>query len=192
MTHISVNMKSGRAARMLRALAMVAVAGSCGAALASDPPAAAPARAATPAPAAAPAAPAAEVAATAPKAKPAPAPLPAITAVKSSRTYTPKAGESLDRVIAQTMADSPLKIEVLRQAFTSLNPQALVAGSTSRLRAGVQMDIPDHDQLLASLVAQTAGKKESATPAGHADTTANWSGPVAGARDDRRQWIRYP
>ena len=46
MTHISVNMKSGRAARMLRALAMVAVAGSCGAVLASDPPAAAPTRAA--------------------------------------------------------------------------------------------------------------------------------------------------
>jgi len=192
MTHISVNMESGRAARMLGALAMVAVAGSCGVALASDPPAAAPTRAAAPAPAAAPAAPAAEMAATAPKAKPAPAPLPAITAVKSSRTYTPKAGESLDRVIAQTMADSPLKIELLRQAFTSLNPQALVAGSTSRLRAGVQMDIPDHDQLLASLMTQTAGKKEAAPPAAHADTTANWSGPVAGARDDRRQWIRYP
>ena len=188
MTHITVNAESGRGARFLGALAMAAFTGSYGPVMAAAP---APAAAPMPA-AAAPAVEATVAAPTKPRAAPAPSALPTLAVVKSSRTYTPKAGESLDRVIAQTMADSPLKIEVLRQAFTSLNPQALVAGSTSRLRAGVQMDIPDHDQLLASLVAQTAGKKESATPAGHADTTANWSGPVAGARDDRRQWIRYP
>ena len=62
-----------------------------------------------------------------------------LTVPKLLRTYTTKAGDKLDRIIQKTMADSPLKIELLRQAFMELNPQAFPSGSgrTKLCRQGV-------------------------------------------------------
>ena len=43
--------------------------------------------------------------------------------LKSSFTYTPFAGESLERIIAKTMPNTELKQEVVAEAFRALNPQ---------------------------------------------------------------------
>lgn len=102
--------------------------------------------------------------------------------IKSARTYTPQAGESLDSVIRKTMVDSPLKIELLRQAYLNLNPQAFVAGNVGRLRAGVALRVPDHDQLMRATLAPQA-KDTDASP--------SRSGPQSGA-NERRDWVRYP
>lgn len=117
---------------------------------------------------------------------PAPAPAPAQTATHASDTagsYTPKPKETLDQVIQKTMAASPLKIELLRQAFIKHNPQAFMPGSQSKFKKGALLKIPDHDQLLL----ETMQVHEK-----NADLQAAQTGHTSGSREERRQWVRYP
>ncbi len=39
-------------------------------------------------------------------------------------TYQVESGDTLDKVIRKTMPDSPLRIEILRNAYVQQNPQA--------------------------------------------------------------------
>ncbi len=107
---------------------------------------------------------------------PAPAPAPA-------RSYLPKTGETLDQVIARTLPDSPLKIELLRQAFIAQNPQAIAPGKVPKLRKGVPLLVPDHDALLrmhlGSLVA----------PAEAAPANARFSPSTS---EERKRWVQFP
>lgn len=98
-------------------------------------------------------------------------------------SYTPKSKETLDQVIKKTMAASPLKIELLRQAFIKHNPNAFMAGSQSKFKKGVSLKIPDHDQLLLDTM-QVHEKTTDLQPA--------QAGNTSGSRDERRQWVRYP
>jgi Tfp pilus assembly protein FimV len=86
-------------------------------------------------------------------------------------------------VIQKTMAASPLKIELLRQAFIKHNPQAFMAGSKSKFKKGVSLKIPDHDQLL--LETMKVHEKTTDLQPVQADSTS-------GSREERRQWVRYP
>jgi Tfp pilus assembly protein FimV len=113
-------------------------------------------------------------------------PAPVKTPTQASDTagsYTPKPKETLDQVIQKTMAASPLKIELLRQAFIKHNPQAFMAGSKSRFKKGVSLKIPDHDQLLLETM-QVHEKTTDLQPA--------QAGNTSGSREERRQWVRYP
>lgn len=113
-----------------------------------------------------------------------PSPLVASAAPKPQRTYTPKAGEKLDRVIQQTMANSPLKIEILRKAFVDLNPHAFVAGNANQMRKGAVLQIPDVQHAVGPAIPSPAPKE--------AVVTNNVSGPMSGSTDERRHWVRYP
>ena len=106
-----------------------------------------------------------------------------LAAPKLPRTYTTKAGDKLDRIIQKTMADSPLKIELLRQAFVELNPQAFPSGSTGQMRKGVVLQIPDSPKLLSSKLVST-----SQDPA----AIKKVSGYLSDSFDERRHWVRYP
>jgi Tfp pilus assembly protein FimV len=101
-------------------------------------------------------------------------------------SYKPKSGESLDHVIAQTMADSPLKIELLRQAFIDLNPHAFVPAKVKapnlQLRKGVSLTVPDSQQLLQALVPP---KAELASANQNGDTSLD-------AAIERKSWIHFP
>lgn len=100
--------------------------------------------------------------------------------------YTPKSGESLDQVIFQTMANSPLKIELLRQAIINLNPNAFepAKGKTPslRLRKGVSLRLPDSAQLLQAFVPP---KPELAS----IDQSAN---SALDGTMERKSWIHFP
>ena len=114
---------------------------------------------------------------------------PTATPAKPLRTYTPKAGESLGRVIEQTMAGSPLSVEVLRKAFVDLNPQAFVAGNASKMRAKVSLKVPDSQRLIQVVLAPhiPANLVAAAT-----DESKSRSGSPSGVSDERRHWVRYP
>jgi len=116
---------------------------------------------------------------------------PAAVAAPTNRllTYTPKAGESLDRVIKQTMADSPLKIEVLRKAFVDLNGHAFIAGNPSRLRANVALQVPDSQRLTQIVLSPQQSTTVATAPVVE---TENGSGSTVGVTEGRRHWIRYP
>lgn len=101
----------------------------------------------------------------------------------AGRSYTVQRGDTLDRVIQKTMATSPLKIELLRQAFLDGNPQAFVSGNVSRLRAGAVLQVPDHSQLLRSVVLPVLEGADAAAVAG---------GGRSSNASDRRSWVRFP
>ena len=96
------------------------------------------------------------------------------------RTYTPKPGESLDRVIANTMADSPLRIELLRQAYVESNPGAFLQGKVPQPRKNVALTVPNHEQLLKRFLPPMASGDAAQHP-------ANGSGS-----EERRRWVQYP
>ncbi|MFZ2738501.1 MAG: hypothetical protein WBI20_08840 [Burkholderiaceae bacterium] len=113
---------------------------------------------------------------------PAPALNPATpgAAAPAARHYTPKAGESLDRVIANTLADSPLKIELLRQAYVEQNPSAFLPGKMPQLRKGVVLSVPDPEQLLQKYAPPKPSVSAAQQPA------------PSSSSEERRRWVQYP
>ncbi len=100
--------------------------------------------------------------------------------VASGRTYKVLRGESLDKVIQKTMADSPLRIELLRNAFIELNPQAFPGGQASRMRATEPLNVPDSVQLLRAV----------ATPLLETEDASRAAAPASA--EQQRRWVRFP
>ena len=98
------------------------------------------------------------------------------------RNYTPKAGESLDRVIANTLADSPLKIELLRQAYVEQNPSAFFPGKVPKLRKNVVLTVPNPEQLRQKYLLPKPGV--AAAAAQHPEPKPS--------SEDRHRWVQYP
>lgn len=96
------------------------------------------------------------------------------------RTYTPKAGESLDRVIANTLADSPLKIELLRHAYIELNPSAFVQGKVPQLRKNVVLTVPNPEQLLKKFLPPLPSASAAQQPI------------LVPTSEERWRWVQYP
>ena len=107
-------------------------------------------------------------------------------ATPAAKTYKPKAGETLDQVIAKTMGASPLSMTILRQAFIDQNPQAIVAGKPPKLptlRKGATLNLPDHDLLLRNVLA-------SVTPmAAPGETTPR---AAQSTPEERKRWVQFP
>ena len=113
----------------------------------------------------------------------APAKSPTNTAASAAKTYKPKAGETLDQVIAKTMASSPLSTAILRQAFIEQNPQAIIAGKVPKLRKGATLVVPDHDQLVQRTLGPLAPANESTQPLVSARSSSF---------EERKRWVQYP
>ena len=141
-----------------------------------------PVHAASPEPSPAAAAPAAPAAASPTKAAKM-APTASASAVASGSTYTVARGDTLDRVIQKTLPGSPLKIELLRQAFVQLNPQAFPDGRPARMQAEAVLQVPDALQLL-----RTVAMPLLESP----DLTAGHSAASTASPDERRRWVRFP
>ena len=95
-------------------------------------------------------------------------------------TYTPKSSDTLDKIIGLTLKDSPLRIEILRQAFISQNPKAFTGGKTLKVTKGLVLSVPDHDQLLLD----TVGEKVQAIATIRHEASTN--------AEERKRWVRYP
>ena len=98
--------------------------------------------------------------------------------------YTVREGDTLDKVIRLHMGNSPLRIEILRDAVVKQNPHAFVKGSTKVLLANAVITVPNHTELLQMQLGSALPKAEAAP----APATTNTS-----MVDDRRKtWVRYP
>jgi Tfp pilus assembly protein FimV len=106
--------------------------------------------------------------------------LKAASPTQAVRNYTPKAGESLDRVIANTLADSPLKIELLRQAYVEQNPGAFLPGKVPQLRKNVVLTVPNPEQLRQKFLLP----KPSEAAAQHPEPRPS--------SEERQRWVQYP
>ena len=107
------------------------------------------------------------------------APVAELPVAASTQTYTVKRGETLDKIIQKTMADSPLRMELLRKAFIQLNPQAFPGGQASRLRADQVLQVPDAMQLLRAVAMPLLEVTEASRAA-----------PVSA--QEQRRWVRFP
>ena len=109
-------------------------------------------------------------------------------APKPAASYTPRKGETLDHVIQITMPDSPLRMDLLRRAFISQNPQAFVTPITTppRMKKGAVLTVPDHKKLLLSVAAPLTAEVD-------ADATGTQRSPAAASSaEERKRWVRYP
>ena len=109
-------------------------------------------------------------------------------APKPGMTYTPRKGETLDHVIQVTMPDSPLKMDLLRRAFISQNPQAFVTPVTTppRMKKGAVLTVPDHQKLLQAVMGPLTAEKD-------AEAAGSQRSPAAvSSAEERKRWVRYP
>ena len=101
-------------------------------------------------------------------------------ATEPGRSYVVARGDTLDRIIHKTMAQSPLRIELLREALAAANPQAIASVRNPRLKAGAVLLLPDHEALLRAAVLPLL---PSVGMASH---------PTPNDADNRKRWVRYP
>ena len=101
-------------------------------------------------------------------------------------TYQVLSGDTLDKVIRKTMPDSPLRVEILRNAFVQQNPQAFTKSPPRSLMAGAVLNVPNHDDLLRSYMVpgQSAGNSGMGRGAGYSTADMNMS--------ERKNWVRFP
>ena len=111
------------------------------------------------------------------------APANVIAPPAAANSYKPKVSESLDQVIAKTLPGSPLKMELLRQAFVAQNPQAIIPGKVPKLRKGATLVVPDHDLLVQRTLGPLAPASEPTQPA--ASTRPS-------TVEERKRWVQYP
>ena len=96
--------------------------------------------------------------------------------------YTVREGDTLDKVIRLHMGNSPLRIEILRDAVVKQNPHAFVKGSTKVLLANAVITVPNHNELLQKQLGSAMPVADPTPPA--ASTSM--------AEDRRKTWVRYP
>lgn len=125
-------------------------------------------------------------------------PLPAQT----RQRVVARAGETLDRVLRRTLSHLPIKDTVLRQAFVEVNPDVLTGSGAQRLKAGVELMVPNPEDVRRIMLRESgssvAASAVKATPA--ADPPVPAPAPVAPAKSpsaeppgpDMRDWVRYP
>jgi len=96
--------------------------------------------------------------------------------------YTVREGDTLDKIIRLHMGNSPLRIELLRDAVVKQNPHAFVKGSSKVLLANAVITVPNHNELLQKQLGSAMPVADPTPPA--ASTSM--------AEDRRKTWVRYP
>lgn len=98
-------------------------------------------------------------------------------------TYTTKAGDTVDRLVQNTLSASPLNPVLLRKALAELNPHTVTGKAGQKFKPGTVITLPDHGQLVRDTLAPFADPSSEHSPR---------SGNSAGDPSSRRNWIRYP
>lgn len=109
-------------------------------------------------------------------------------------TYVVKAGDTLDKVIAQNYADSVIKTEVLRKEVMALNPQAFSKGNPKTLLSGVTLKLPSAEQMLSKKGGNAgmtwSSEKANLTLSGYTSYPPVYAN--AESSEKRRHWVQYP
>lgn len=114
-----------------------------------------------------------------------------VSAPLASRQYPVRNGDTLDRVIAQTLGNTPFSTPFLREVFARLNPQSLPQGPKGVLLAGTVLVVPDactlRQMAFADSAADCADRRGQMPSSGGGAMTAQER-----AEEERRHWVRYP
>ena len=122
--------------------------------------------------------------------------------LKSSFTYTPFAGESLERIIAKTMPNTELNRDLLAEAFKVLNPQQFSKEQGSVAQSNAAIKVPNQNQLVSLVENQASAKQPQNLLHGNLKAepkinpkTENWirlPSKVVALTQKMENWIRYP
>ena len=122
--------------------------------------------------------------------------------LKSSFTYTPFAGESLERIIAKTMPNTELKQEWVADAFRALNPQQFSKEQGSITKSNLPLNVPNQNQLANLIENQLSQKKPQNMLTGTTTVvpkinpkTESWvrfPSKMVALTQKMENWIRYP
>ena len=122
--------------------------------------------------------------------------------LKSSFTYTPFAGESLERIIAKTMPNTELKQEWVADAFRALNPQQFSKEQSSITKSNLPLNVPNQNQLANLIENQLSQKKPQNMLTGTTTVvpkinpkTESWvrfPSKMVALTQKMENWIRYP
>ena len=114
--------------------------------------------------------------------------------LKSSFTYTPMAGESLERIIAKTMPNSQVRPELVAEAFKVLNPEQFSKDQNNVTKSAAALKVPNQNQL-ANLIEMQLGKKQPQNLLSGAAPVAPIapSAPLAPKVNPKTEsWVRFP
>ncbi len=103
--------------------------------------------------------------------------------VAPATTYTTKAGDTVERVLKNAMADSPLNPQVLRKALADANPNVVNGKAGQKFKPGTALQLPEHS----ALVRNTLETFSAPGNDGYSRSGTSASDPAS-----RRHWIRYP
>lgn len=112
----------------------------------------------------------------------------ALALAPAGSTYKVQSGDTLDKVVRQTMGDSPLKPELLRQAFIQQNPQAFTKSSPRALVVGAVLTVPNHDDVLRMHM----GQVKQGAPAGAGRALGTGYATTDMNMNERKNWVRFP
>lgn len=96
-------------------------------------------------------------------------------AVAEDGTYVVKSGDYLDKIITQTVGDSPLRRDILRSAFVRANPHAFMRSNPNWLLANKKLRVPEAEDIKKVIFTDESRRKQNQRP----------SDPYEG-------WIQYP
>jgi len=111
-----------------------------------------------------------------------------LSGLKSSHSYTPALGESLERIVAKTMPESPLSAQVLSQAFVLLNPQAFGSSKPQRTHSTATLKVPNHNQLMQLVLARNPAEL---APARATEAPPTKVAATPRPTEKRENWVRY-
>lgn len=96
-------------------------------------------------------------------------------AVAEDGTYVVKNGDYLDKIITQTVGQSPLRRDILRSAFVRANPHAFMRSNPNWLLANKKLRVPEADDIKMVIFTDESRRQAKQRP----------SDPYEG-------WIQYP
>ena len=124
------------------------------------------------------------------------------TASFASEYYKTVSGDTLDKIIQKTIKGSPLRIELLREAFVLQNPLKLNLNSRERVKVGIEIKVPKNEFIIPFVIAKNdssdARMKENGivkldvTDAKPKEIEDPNERALLKWKEDSRKWIRFP
>lgn len=124
------------------------------------------------------------------------------TASFASEYYKTVSGDTLDKIIQKTIKGSPLRIELLREAFVLQNPLKLNLNSRERVKVGMEIKVPRNEFIIPFVMAKNdfsdARMKENGvvkldlTDAKPKEIEDPNERAFIKWKEDSRKWIRFP
>mgnify|MGYP000061735071 FL=1 len=99
----------------------------------------------------------------------------------TSTNYTVSQSTPIDKLVQVVYANSPLTTAILRKSLVEANPKVITGNPQQRVKAGTTIVVPDHGQIVRSVLTPFAPATETSDP-----------GFTARDYTVRKPWVRFP